>query len=152
MKKLNDENFGDTQLGRIRKYCWNLTEYPETSLAARVSRCNSGYHSFISKIIIFTITNILVVCIHQYGCGSYLNHSIRTVHNARADWWYWHDSVIFKLYRRSTTSGEMGKGIKDILNYISISIWIISISYFILLSSVLGKLNIWKPFIHLMIW
>ena len=36
MKRLRDENFGDSALGRLRKHCWNLTEYPETSLAARV--------------------------------------------------------------------------------------------------------------------
>ena len=36
MKRLRDENFGDSALGRLRKRCWNLTEYPETSLAARV--------------------------------------------------------------------------------------------------------------------
>ena len=36
LKKLKEENFGETKLGKIRKYCWNLTEYPETSIAARV--------------------------------------------------------------------------------------------------------------------
>lgn len=36
MKRLKDEDFGNTTLGRLRKFCWNLTEYPETSLAARV--------------------------------------------------------------------------------------------------------------------
>ena len=31
------EDFGDTKLGRVRKYLWNLTEYPETSKAAQVT-------------------------------------------------------------------------------------------------------------------
>lgn len=31
------EVFGDSCFGRWRKKCWNLTEYPETSFAAKVS-------------------------------------------------------------------------------------------------------------------
>jgi len=31
-----EEDFGSSALGRLRKGLWNLTEYPETSLAARV--------------------------------------------------------------------------------------------------------------------
>ena len=34
--RLVSEDFGQTGLGRLRKACWNITEYPETSLAARV--------------------------------------------------------------------------------------------------------------------
>ena len=30
------EDFGPTKIGKIRKYLWNLTEYPETSKAAQV--------------------------------------------------------------------------------------------------------------------
>jgi len=30
------EDFGDTRVGRARKWLWNLTEYPETSFAAEV--------------------------------------------------------------------------------------------------------------------
>ena len=45
MKRLKDEDFGNTTLGKLRKYCWNLTEYPETSLAARVNKCSSVYDS-----------------------------------------------------------------------------------------------------------
>ena len=30
------EDFGITKTGKIRKYLWNLTEYPETSKAAQV--------------------------------------------------------------------------------------------------------------------
>ena len=32
-----DEDFGQSMPGRVRKWLWNLTEYPETSYAARVS-------------------------------------------------------------------------------------------------------------------
>ena len=40
------EDFGDTKLGRVRKYLWNLTEYPETSKAAQVTI--SSDQSFLS--------------------------------------------------------------------------------------------------------
>ena len=30
------EDFGPSRLGKVRKYLWNLTEYPETSRAAQV--------------------------------------------------------------------------------------------------------------------
>ena len=36
-ERMEEEDFGDTKTGRIRKYLWNLTEYPETGLSARVS-------------------------------------------------------------------------------------------------------------------
>ena len=32
------EDFGSTKLAKIRKYLWNLTEYPETSKVAQVSK------------------------------------------------------------------------------------------------------------------
>ena len=32
-----DEDFGSSRLGRIRSFCWNMTEYPETGRAAQVS-------------------------------------------------------------------------------------------------------------------
>ena len=32
------EDFGTSWIGRIRNFFWNLTEYPETSLGAKVSR------------------------------------------------------------------------------------------------------------------
>ena len=37
IKRLKDEDFGNSKFGKLRKLCWNLTEYPETSLAARVN-------------------------------------------------------------------------------------------------------------------
>lgn len=39
-KKLQErkvlEDFGPSKIGRLRKYLWNITEYPETSKAAQV--------------------------------------------------------------------------------------------------------------------
>ena len=35
--RLISEDFGTSKLGRLRTSLWNLTEYPETSLSARVS-------------------------------------------------------------------------------------------------------------------
>ena len=34
---MEEEDFGNSQVARVRKYLWNLTEYPETSWAAQVS-------------------------------------------------------------------------------------------------------------------
>ena len=36
LQTLEEEDFGDDKIGRIRKFLWNMTEYPETSVAARV--------------------------------------------------------------------------------------------------------------------
>lgn len=33
-----EEDFGRSRVGRIRKYMWNLTEYPETSKGAQVMK------------------------------------------------------------------------------------------------------------------
>ena len=35
-KRKKEEDFGDSAWGRLRTKLWNLTEYPETSLGARV--------------------------------------------------------------------------------------------------------------------
>ena len=35
-RRLLDENFGNSFIGRARTYLWNLTEYPETTIGARV--------------------------------------------------------------------------------------------------------------------
>ena len=35
-QRLKDENFGKSCVGRVRKYLWDLTEYPEKSIEARV--------------------------------------------------------------------------------------------------------------------
>lgn len=31
-----DEDFGNSRIGRLRSFCWNMTEYPETGRAAQV--------------------------------------------------------------------------------------------------------------------
>lgn len=49
-----EENFGPSRIGRIRKFLWNLTEYPETSRAALML----GYCS-LGLVIISTITFVL---------------------------------------------------------------------------------------------
>ena len=52
--KEQDEDFGDSKIGRLRKSLWNLTEYPETSKAALIL----GYCS-LSLVIVSTITFVL---------------------------------------------------------------------------------------------
>lgn len=54
LERLQEEDFGSSRLGRLRKCLWNLTEYPETSLAARVCAFVS-----ISVVIISTVTFVL---------------------------------------------------------------------------------------------
>ena len=31
-----EENFGNSRIGRVRSFCWNMTEYPETGKPAQV--------------------------------------------------------------------------------------------------------------------
>ena len=52
------EDFGPTKIGKIRKYLWNLTEYPETSRAAQV---------FYNIIITFTRLIILRYFVYYNG-------------------------------------------------------------------------------------
>lgn len=54
VERISVEDFGPSTLGKIRKYCWNLTEYPETSLAARIFAFTS-----MSVVILSTITFVL---------------------------------------------------------------------------------------------
>merc|ERR1711892_657975 len=54
VERINVEDFGDSTQGRIRKYLWNLTEYPETSLAARIFAFTS-----MSVVILSTLTFVL---------------------------------------------------------------------------------------------
>ena len=37
IQRRKEENFGTSCMGKTRTYLWNITEYPETSLEARVS-------------------------------------------------------------------------------------------------------------------
>jgi len=49
-----EEDFGNSKLGRLRSFCWNMTEYPETGRAAQVSALFS-----LAVVIISTITFIM---------------------------------------------------------------------------------------------
>jgi len=53
-ERLIAEDFGNSTIGKIRSYLWNLTEYPETSLAARITAFTS-----MSVVIISTVTFVL---------------------------------------------------------------------------------------------
>ena len=52
------EDFGPTKIGKIRKYLWNLTEYPETSRAAQVA-----YNTIITFIRLLIVRYFL----YYYG-------------------------------------------------------------------------------------
>ena len=73
IKRLKDEDFGNSKFGKLRKLCWNLTEYPETSLAARVN-----YNSLDYRNQIF----FLDLCLHKYGCSHCLHSCVHLVHYA----------------------------------------------------------------------
>ena len=53
-KRAIEEDFGSHRLGRLRSFCWNMTEYPETGRAAQVAALFS-----LAVVIISTITFIL---------------------------------------------------------------------------------------------
>jgi len=53
-ERLVAEDFGGSPVGKIRKYLWNLTEYPETSIAARITAFTS-----MSVVVISTVTFVL---------------------------------------------------------------------------------------------
>ena len=36
LQRVHEENFGTSMIGRCRAFLWSLTEYPESSTAARV--------------------------------------------------------------------------------------------------------------------
>ena len=36
-KRAIEEDFGSHWTGRLRSFCWNMTEYPETGRAAQVA-------------------------------------------------------------------------------------------------------------------
>ena len=109
VKRLKDEDFGSSTLGRLRKWCWNLTEYPETSLLARVMQCNA-YHFWL---LILQWKCFLDVCLHLNGRCCPLHCSFCVVHHAWALWWNWHDAPDqhhWPRYRsgHTTPSGEVG--------------------------------------------
>ena len=48
-QRLEDENFGNHIIGRVRTFLWNLFEYPETSKAAQV--CYYYYYYIQSNLV-----------------------------------------------------------------------------------------------------
>ena len=56
------ENFGDTRIGKIRKYLWNLTEYPETSKLAQVFNAK-----FSLETQLFTVAINELLCLKNAG-------------------------------------------------------------------------------------
>lgn len=54
IERLTVEDFGPSKIGRARKFLWNLTEYPETSLGARIFAFTS-----MSVVVISTVTFVL---------------------------------------------------------------------------------------------
>lgn len=54
IERLSVEDFGSTPVGKVRKFLWNLTEYPETSLGARIFAFTS-----MSVVVISTVTFVL---------------------------------------------------------------------------------------------
>ena len=59
LERLKNEDFGSSFVAKIRKYLWNLTEYPETSLAARVR---------LKVAIIESVCIQIIVCIDHSYC------------------------------------------------------------------------------------
>ena len=47
-----EENFGNSRLGRIRSFCWNMTEYPETGKSAQVPQ------TFLVNTNIFVVLQV----------------------------------------------------------------------------------------------
>ena len=106
VKRLKDEDFGNSILGKIRKKCWNLTEYPETSLAARVlytGRCQKKNHAF----------QISDLCIYKHGGCCSLHSCVHIVNNAWTYWWYWHGSLPKFYTTRKPACGKMGEGLSN---------------------------------------
>ena len=58
------ENFGTTRIGKIRKYLWNLTEYPETSKLAQVFK--QAKFSLENQVLILTPHTIQNGCLDQF--------------------------------------------------------------------------------------
>jgi len=54
LERIEVEDFGSSPLGRLRKFCWNLTEYPETSMLARIYAFTS-----MGVVVLSTVVFIL---------------------------------------------------------------------------------------------
>ena len=74
--------FFNYKIFKVRKYLWNLTEYPETSLAARVREMYNKIVSEDFPRISFPKTCFPDLCVHLDDCGDYLDAHLRPLHDA----------------------------------------------------------------------
>ena len=85
---VQDENFGNSCIGKTRKFLWNVTEYPEKSSAGRVMSLFCLCYTFTIKELlmvliistfIFTLILSLFLCI---GIGvSFIIHGFNIDYN-----------------------------------------------------------------------
>ena len=72
-ERLKEEDFGDSNYGLLRKHLWNLTEYPETSLAAQVIVTRkSGYieHHFSVQVYAFLSLSVVILSTVTFVLGT----------------------------------------------------------------------------------
>ena len=85
-KKLQErkiiEDFGNTRLGKVRKYLWNLTEYPETSKAAQVRSHNRKMKLFAPTFKLFPGSSVSFV-----GCHCHIHLLLHFVDVSWASRW-----------------------------------------------------------------
>ena len=74
--------FFNYKIFKVRKYLWNLTEYPETSLAARVREMYNKIFSEDFPRISFPKTRFPDLCVHLDDCGDHLDAHLRPLHDA----------------------------------------------------------------------
>ena len=76
-ERLKEEDFGDSKYGLLRKYLWNLTEYPETSLAAQVigkqkwkDFCRKKWVSSFVKVYAFLSLAVVILSTVTFVLGT----------------------------------------------------------------------------------
>ena len=63
-ERMEEEDFGNSHLARVRKYLWNLTGYPETSWAAQASCGIYAKRLYIMhgpQAFAFTSTSVVII-------------------------------------------------------------------------------------------
>ena len=63
IERLTVEDFGQSPVGKTRKFLWNLTEYPETSLGARVN-----IRKYIIKHFIHSTKSAFSTSLYERKC------------------------------------------------------------------------------------
>ena len=76
-ERLKNEDFGPSCLGRWRKTCWNITEYPETSVAAKVCHLIS-FESLPDLFPDLGLCILFAICCHSLNSNLYSYNSART--------------------------------------------------------------------------